>query len=89
MGAILSIHSEGGPGSIVAEGSIVKREQKIPPSVVAAGNPARRVRDVTAKDRDYWDMATELYIDLARKYLEKGMEPVPLPGAPSPPYHAA
>jgi len=44
MGAILSIRSEVGSGSIVAEGAIVKREQKIPASIVAAGNPARKIR---------------------------------------------
>ncbi len=89
MGAILSIRAEVGAGSIVAEGTIVKREQKIPSSVVVAGNPARKVRDVTPKDRDYWEMAKELYINLARQYLEEGMQPVPLPGAPSPPYYTA
>jgi carbonic anhydrase/acetyltransferase-like protein (isoleucine patch superfamily) len=78
-----------GPGSIEAEGSIVKREQKIPPAVVVAGNPARKVREVTGKDKDFWEMAKELYVNLARKYLEKGMEPVPPPGAPSPPYYTA
>lgn len=89
MGAILSIRSEIGAGTIVAEGAIVKREQKVPASVVVAGNPARKVRDVTQKDRDYWEMAKELYINLARKYLEKPMEPVPVPGAPEPPYYTA
>jgi carbonic anhydrase/acetyltransferase-like protein (isoleucine patch superfamily) len=89
MGAILSIRSEVGAGSIVAEGAIVKREQKIAPSVVVAGNPARKVRDVTPKDTEYWEMAKELYINLARKYLEKGMEPVALVGLPSPPHYPA
>lgn len=76
MGAILSIWSEIGEGTIVAEGSVVKLKQIIPPKVVAAGNPARIVRDITAKDEKLWNWGKQLYIDLAKKYLDEGMEPV-------------
>jgi carbonic anhydrase/acetyltransferase-like protein (isoleucine patch superfamily) len=76
MGAILSIRCEVGGGSIIAEGAIVKRGQKTPESSVMAGNPARKVREMKQEDSDYWNMAKELYINLAHKYLEEGMEPV-------------
>jgi carbonic anhydrase/acetyltransferase-like protein (isoleucine patch superfamily) len=79
MGAILSIRSEVGSGSIVAEGAIVKREQKIPASIVAAGNPARKIREVTQKEKEYGEWAVQLYIDLARKYLEQGMKRIATP----------
>jgi carbonic anhydrase/acetyltransferase-like protein (isoleucine patch superfamily) len=79
MGAILSIRSEVASGSIVAEGAIVKREQKIPESVVAAGNPARKIREVTQEEKEYGNWAVQLYIDLARKYLEQGMKRITTP----------
>lgn len=76
MGSILSIWSEIGEGSIVAEGAVVKSKQIIPPKVVVAGNPAQIVRDVTAKDEAFWSWGKQLYIDLAKKYLDEGMEPL-------------
>lgn len=76
MGAILSIWSEVGDGAIVAEGSVVKARQIVPPGVVVAGNPARIVRKVTAKDETFWNWGKQVYIDLAQKYLDAGMEPV-------------
>ena len=79
MGAILSIRSEVASGSIVAEGAVVKREQKVPASVVAGGNPARKLREVTQKEKEYGDWVVRLYIDLARKYLEQGMKRIVTP----------
>jgi carbonic anhydrase/acetyltransferase-like protein (isoleucine patch superfamily) len=76
MGAILSIWSEIGEGAIVAEGSVVKLKQVIPPNVVAAGNPAQIVRKTNSKDEEFWNWGKQLYIDLAKKYLDEGMEPV-------------
>lgn len=76
MGAILSIWSEIGEGTIVAEGSVVKLKQVIPPKVVVAGNPAQIVREVSPKDEEFWNWGKQLYIDLAKKYLDEGMEPI-------------
>lgn len=76
MGAILSLMSEIGEGSIIAEGSIVKLNQKIPPNVVAAGNPAKVVREIQPKDRELWSYGKQLYIDLAKKYLESGLQQI-------------
>jgi carbonic anhydrase/acetyltransferase-like protein (isoleucine patch superfamily) len=77
MGSILSIWSEIGERTIIAEGSVVKLRQKIPPKVIAAGNPAQIVRELNAKDEEFWNWGKQLYVDLARKYLDEGMEPVP------------
>ncbi len=74
MGAILSILSEVGENSIIAEGGVVKMKQKIPENVVAAGNPVKIVRDISKKDIDTWGWGKQLYIDLAKKYLNIGME---------------
>jgi carbonic anhydrase/acetyltransferase-like protein (isoleucine patch superfamily) len=76
MGAILSIRSQIGSRSIIAEGAIVKRGQQVPASVVMAGNPSRKVREITQTDRDNEDMSVELYTNLAKKYLEVGMKEV-------------
>ncbi len=76
MGSILSIWSDIGEGAIVAEGSVVKLKQVIPAKVVAAGNPAQIVREVGAKDEEFWRWGKQLYVDLAKKYLDEGLEPV-------------
>ena len=76
MGAIISIYSEIGEWAIIAEGSVVKQKQIIPPKVVAAGNPAKIVREINEKDQEFWNLGKQIYIDLAKKYLDVGMEPV-------------
>lgn len=76
MGAILSIASEVGDGAIIAEGAVVKMRQIIERNVVAGGNPAHVIRGVAEKDVEYWKMGKQLYVDLAAKYLEKGMHRV-------------
>lgn len=76
MGAIVSILSELGEGAIVGEGSVVKRFQIIPAKMVAVGNPAKVVREVNEKDKEFWDWGKQSYIDLAKRYLRVGMQPV-------------
>ena len=76
MGAIISIWAKIGEWAIVAEGSIVKLKQVIPPEVVVAGNPAKIVRKLLKKDQELWNYGKQIYIDLAKKYLDIGMEPV-------------
>ena len=76
MGSVVSIISQVGHGSIVAEGSVVKLKPIIPDKLVAAGNPARVVRPVSAQDKELWAYGKQLYIDLAAKYLDQGMIPV-------------
>jgi carbonic anhydrase/acetyltransferase-like protein (isoleucine patch superfamily) len=76
MGAILSIRSKVGSKSIVAEGAIVRQNQKITESVMAAGNPAKQLRKVSHTEGEYWDWARKLYVNLAHKYCNLGMEKV-------------
>jgi carbonic anhydrase/acetyltransferase-like protein (isoleucine patch superfamily) len=76
MGAILSIDSQVGTNTIIAEGSVVRMRQIVPAKVVAGGNPAKSIRKIAPKDEEYWGMAKELYIDLAKKYLTKGMKQI-------------
>ena len=76
MGAVISIWAKIGEWAIVAEGSVVKLKQIIPPKVVVAGNPARIVREIAEKDQEFWNWGKQIYIDLAKKYLDVGMEPI-------------
>ena len=84
MGAVLSIRSEIGRYAVVAEGAVVTREQRIPESVVAAGNPAKKIRDVSEKEIKFWDYARRLYVELADKYCRLGMERVGRKGEVAP-----
>lgn len=76
MGAILSIRSEVGDEVIVAEGAVVKQGQTIPGSIVAGGNPAKKLREITEEDREYGRWVTRVYVNLAHKYLDNEMEPI-------------
>lgn len=76
MGAVLSIGSQVGEHTVIAEGCVVKMNQTIPPGVVVAGNPGRVIRPVGEKDREFWSRAKQLYVDLAREYAVDGMRPV-------------
>lgn len=77
MGAILSLDSQIGTWAIVAEGSVVKRKQRIPHDTVVAGSPAKEIRKVSAHDKSFWLPAKQLYVDLATKYLSIGLQPIP------------
>lgn len=74
MGAILSLFSKIGAGAIVAEGAVVKMNQEIPERVMAAGSPAKIIREVQPKDIKLWTWGKQLYVDLAAKYLDIGMQ---------------
>jgi carbonic anhydrase/acetyltransferase-like protein (isoleucine patch superfamily) len=43
----------------------VKQGHKVPESVVVAGNPARKIRDMSQNDIDFWNKARRIYVDLA------------------------
>ena len=77
MGAIVSIWAEIGEWAIVAEGSVVRLKQIVPARVLAAGNPIKIVRDIAEKDEEFWVRGKQLYVDLAKRYLDGGMKPIP------------
>jgi len=74
MGAILSMWAEIGEGSIVAEGSVVKMKQVVPSKVMVGGSPAKIIRAIMEKDMIRWGKGKQLYVDLAKKYLESDMK---------------
>ena len=73
MKAVVSIWAYVGEKSIIAEGSVVKLNGEIPSGVVAAGIPAKIIREITEKDINFWSVGKQVYIDLAKKYLDVGM----------------
>lgn len=73
MGAVLSIGSTIGNRAIIGEGTVVIRKQSIPDDVVVVGNPARIIRRVEQRDIEFWSYGKQLYIDLAKKYLQAGV----------------
>lgn len=74
MGAILSLGSSVGEGAIVAEGSVVKMHQEIPEKLMVAGAPAKVIRNVLEKDVELWTVGKQIYVDLAKKYIDIGMQ---------------
>jgi carbonic anhydrase/acetyltransferase-like protein (isoleucine patch superfamily) len=76
MGAVLSLGVKVGEKAIVAEGAVVKMRQKVPAGVVVAGNPATIIRNVTPEEKEEWNRGKQLYINLAKKYLEIGLQPI-------------
>ncbi len=74
MGAIVSIYADVGQWTIIGEGAVVKRKQRVPDNVVAVGNPAKAVRDISPEDKEGWIRGKQLYVALAEKYLNIGMQ---------------
>jgi len=74
MGAILSIRSEIGEGAVVAEGAVVRQGQGVPPAIVVAGNPAKKIKDMSEKDIAFWNHSRQIYVNLAARYCLLGME---------------
>ena len=70
MGAVLSLCSEIGAGSIVAESALVPQGKIIPPETLVAGVPARPLRELTDKDRTDWRETKDWYVRMAAQYLD-------------------
>ena len=70
MGAVLSLCSEIGAGSIVAESALVPQGKIIPPETLVAGVPAKPMRELTDKDRTDWRGTKDWYVRMAAQYLD-------------------
>lgn len=68
MGATVLDGAKVGDRSLVAAGSLVKVDDEIPPGVLAAGSPARVVRDLTKAETASLSQAALNYITYARNY---------------------
>ncbi len=72
MGAVLSLFSEIGEYSIIAEGSVVKKYQVIPPRVVVGGIPAKILRKLEDCDIAPWKYANGFYVELGARCRAPG-----------------
>lgn len=72
MGAILSLFSEIGEYSVVAEGAVVKKFQIIPPRVVVGGAPAKILRKLEDRDIASWKYANGFYVELGARCRAPG-----------------
>ncbi|MHA1818878.1 MAG: gamma carbonic anhydrase family protein [Promethearchaeota archaeon] len=71
MHSVVTDYAEVGEWAIVAEGSVVKARDKIPPGKVAAGVPAQIKGDVKETHKQFWAATKEVYQDLAQTYPKK------------------
>ena len=58
-----------GEQAIVAAKSFVRIGDEIPPRVMVAGVPAKRLRDLTDADLAFKKLGTDLYVELAQRCL--------------------
>lgn len=71
MGATLLDEVEVGERSIIGAGSLVAPRTKIPPGVLALGQPAKVKRELTDEELAFFDVSAENYVKLAAAYLGK------------------
>lgn len=57
-------------GAMVAAGALVPPGKRVPAGEVWAGSPARRMREVTEKDRTVFAETARHYVELAASYLD-------------------
>lgn len=62
MGAIIMDHAEIGSFSIIAAGSVVLENTKVEAGSVYAGNPARKIKDITAEQRKLLEELADRYV---------------------------
>lgn len=69
MGSVLLDGVQIGDDSFVAAGSLVTPNKVFPPGSFILGSPAKRVRDLSAEEREWIKYSWLTYQDLCRRYL--------------------
>lgn len=67
MGAIVMDNSEIGDNAVIGAGALVTERMKIPANSMALGSPARVVKEISPDLAHYMNLATDVYIDLAKR----------------------
>jgi len=70
MQAMISDFSSIGNWAIVAEQSLVKRNQVVPGMKIFAGAPAVEKGDVLERHKEEWTLGKQVYVDLTTQYRE-------------------
>lgn len=81
MNAVVMDEAEIGEGAFVAACAFVKAGFKVPPRMLAAGMPARLIRELTDAELAWKAAGTVQYQDLARRCHASLREVAPLPAA--------
>lgn len=75
MGSIICDGCEVGTGVFIGAGSLLVPNTKIPPHKLAAGNPARVIKDTSEQNRALGKQAVGLYQGLCQRYRD-GLKPI-------------
>lgn len=78
MNAVIMDNAEIGEASIIAACAFVKAESRIPPRSLAAGTPAKVIRELTDAEIGWKSDGTRMYQDLARRSLATMVATAPL-----------
>ncbi len=69
MGAIILDGVTVETGAMVAAGAVVTPNKTIPSGQIWGGNPARYMRDLTQKEKDFLKISATNYVKLATEYM--------------------
>jgi carbonic anhydrase/acetyltransferase-like protein (isoleucine patch superfamily) len=68
MGAVLLGHTDVGEECLIAAGTVVPPEMKVPDRMLVMGVPGRIVRPINEKEDQYLRWLSRRYVELVRKY---------------------
>lgn len=71
MGAIILDEAVVESGAMVAAGAVVTPRKRVPKGELWAGNPARKMRDLTQADIDFFPVSADNYVRLSREYMQE------------------
>jgi carbonic anhydrase/acetyltransferase-like protein (isoleucine patch superfamily) len=69
MGAIILDEAVVESGAMVAAGALVPSKKRVPKGELWAGNPARKLRDLTQADLDFFPVSADNYVKLSKEYM--------------------
>ncbi|MBP1156955.1 MULTISPECIES: gamma carbonic anhydrase family protein [unclassified Paenibacillus] len=70
MGSIVMNHAEIGEQALIAAGTLIPENKKIPPRVLVMGSPGKVVRELNEQDLQMLQFVSEHYVGQSRRYLE-------------------
>ncbi len=73
MGAVVQDFAKIGEGAMIAAGSVIPANMEVPPRHLAAGVPAEVKKEITGTSLMWVAQSAPMYQDLARRYLEEGL----------------
>lgn len=69
MGAVVSVNSQIGAHTVVAECALVKKGQHLESGIIVAGSPCKILRKLESRDIEYWEKTKDWYVRLTAEYL--------------------